>query len=89
MAISRLFHSLSIDFIGPVPTTKTHKKYLIVAVEHVSGWPVASASASAGSSVVVAFIHQEILNTFGLPRIVMGDNGTHFAAAFVNDFEVA
>ena len=89
MPISGLFHTWSVDFTGPLPITKNHKKYLIVAVEHMSGWPVARASVAADSSVVVAFLRQEILNTFGIPGCVMSDNGAHFAATYVKEFAEA
>ena len=50
-----LFHIWLIDFTGPLPLTSTGKKYLIVAVEHMTRWPVARASPSADSGVAVTF----------------------------------
>ena len=41
MPISGLFHTWSIDFEGPLPVTYLGARYKILAVEHMTGWPVA------------------------------------------------
>ena len=55
MPISRLFHTWSIDFIGLLSATAEENKYLIEAVEHMTGWFVARASRAANSVVSVSF----------------------------------
>ena len=62
--------------------------YLIVGVEHMSAWRVARDSIFVDSVVAVSFIKQEILSTFGLFSCVVS-YGTHFSAAYVEDFAQA
>ena len=50
----------------PLQVTKSGKRYLIVAVEHMSVQQEERASALTNCSVTVNFVKQEILNVFGL-----------------------
>lgn len=41
-----IFHMLLIDFAGPLPSAKDSSKCLLVAVEHLTGWPIVRAVGS-------------------------------------------
>ena len=86
MPVSGLFCTRSIDFTGPLPVTSTPKKYLIVAVENMTGLPVRKASISADCSFSVTLVKQEILNTIGFSLFQLNNNGKNFSATYVNDF---
>ena len=38
--LTTLFDVFSIDFAGPLPTSRTGNKYMLVCVEHLTGWPI-------------------------------------------------
>ncbi len=41
--VSGIFDTWSLDFAGPLPRTARGNRYLLVGVEHLTGWPVAAA----------------------------------------------
>lgn len=88
LPVSGLFHTWSIDFAGPLPVTKEKSKYLLIAVEHLSGWPVARAIPTQlfNSTGVVQFVKKEIVGPFGVPVCVVSDNDTKFDNAPVKDY---
>ena len=88
MPVSGLFHTWSIDFAGPLPVTSTGSKYILIAVEHLSGWPVAqSLSSDLFNSIgVLQFVEKEIVATFGYPTTIISDNDTKFQSAPVKDY---
>ena len=55
MPVTGLFHASLNHFTYPLPFTYTWKKFLIVAMENITSWPVARVSTSADSDVVVTF----------------------------------
>lgn len=50
-----------IDFIGPLPPTEKGNKWIIVAIDHVTRWPVAKAMAEATAENVAQFIYSDIM----------------------------
>ncbi len=40
--VSGIFDTWSLDFAGPLPRTARGNRYLLVGVEHLTGWPVAA-----------------------------------------------
>ena len=55
MPFSRLFHTWSIYFAGPLKETAAGNKYILLAVDNLSSWPLASATGTNyfNSSVVI------------------------------------
>ena len=84
--ISSLFDVFSIDFAGPFPATSSGNRFVLVAVEHLTGWPIAIATANSTGQVVLGFVKREILYSFGPPRTIVSDNATCFTASDVSSF---
>ena len=84
--VSGLWDAISIDFAGPLPRTPDGNRYLIVAVEHLSGWPVAKALPTALSRDVSAFVQNRIIDTYTTPRVILSDNGSQFTSAHTQTF---
>ena len=57
----RFFHTWSIDFAGPLKETAAGNKYIILAVENLSSWPVASAIGTNdfNSTGVIKFVEEQ------------------------------
>ncbi|XP_042046613.1 uncharacterized protein LOC121792653 [Salvia splendens] len=72
-----LFDVWGIDFMGPFPKSNG-QQYILVAVDYVSKWVEAVASATNDAKVVLKFIKNHIFNRFGTPRAIISDGGTHF-----------
>jgi len=75
------FHTWGIDLVGPFPRDRRGRQYLMTCVDHLTGWaeaiPIASKNAE---SVQDAFLHN-IVARYGLPSILISDNGGEFCNA--------
>ncbi|SAL94812.1 hypothetical protein, partial, partial [Absidia glauca] len=81
-----LFDQFSIDFIGPFPTTESGNKYIIIAVENFTRWPVAIATKENDSLTTARFLYEHIFCNFGPPTHLLSDNGIHFLNNVVTQF---
>ena len=72
-----IFDVWGIDFMGPFPSSRGNK-YILVAVDYVSKWVEAVASPTNDSRVVAKLFKKIIFPRFGVPRVLISDNGTHF-----------
>ena len=83
--ITGLFDTFSIDFAGPLVPGPQGERYLLIAVEHLSGWPMARATTSDTADVVRSFVTEEILLPFGPPGVFVSDNAKAFTAPIMQD----
>ncbi|KAL2242652.1 UNVERIFIED_CONTAM: Retrovirus-related Pol polyprotein from transposon [Sesamum indicum] len=72
------FDQWGIDILGPFPTARSQKKFIVVAVEYFSKWVEAEAVAKVTEGHMIEFIWKNIICRFGVPRILISDNGTQF-----------
>ena len=56
----RPFSRWSLDFIGRLPTTKNGNQWILVAVDHLTSWPIAKAYPDSKEETVAKFIYEEI-----------------------------
>jgi hypothetical protein len=84
----RMFERLSIDFAGPLPETQSGNRYVILAIDSFSKWPIAKAVASNDGVTAARFIFEDICCVFGPPAELLSDNGTHFVNQLVDQLTV-
>ncbi|KAL2230406.1 UNVERIFIED_CONTAM: Gag-Pol polyprotein [Sesamum indicum] len=72
------FDQWGIDILGPFPPARAQKKFLIVAVEYFSKWVEAEAVSKITEREAINFIWKNIVCRFGIPRVLISDNGTQF-----------
>ncbi|KAL2253432.1 UNVERIFIED_CONTAM: hypothetical protein Sindi_0137900 [Sesamum indicum] len=72
------FDQWGIDILGPLPPSKAHKKFIIVAVEYFSKWVEAEAVAKISERETINFIWKNIICRFEIPRVLISDNGMQF-----------
>jgi hypothetical protein len=66
------------DILGPF-TTRLHKcKFLIVGVDYFTKWIEAEAIPNIAGETILRFFKKNILARFGIPQVVVTDNGTQF-----------
>ena len=75
--VCEVFDVWGIDFMGPFPPSYGNI-YILLAVDYVSKWVEAKATRTNDSRVVVEFLKTNIFSTFGTPRALISDRGTHF-----------
>ena len=86
LPISSLFDTFSIDFAGPFSVTSSGNRFVLVAVEHLTGWPIAIATADSTARAVLDFVKREIVYSFGPSGTIVSDNATCFTASSVSSF---
>ncbi|KAL2232327.1 UNVERIFIED_CONTAM: Gag-Pol polyprotein [Sesamum indicum] len=72
------FDQWGIDILGPFPLARAQKKFVIVAVEYFSKWVEAEAVSKITERESINFIWKNIVCRFGIPRVLISNNGTQF-----------
>ncbi|RVX05343.1 Gypsy retrotransposon integrase-like protein 1 [Vitis vinifera] len=82
------FAQWGMDIVGPLPAAPAQKKFLLVATDYFSKWVEAEAYASIKDKDVTKFVWKNIVCRFGIPQIIIADNGPQFdSIAFRNSAE--
>ncbi|XP_074373908.1 uncharacterized protein LOC141714278 [Apium graveolens] len=72
------FFQWGIDIVGPFPKSKNQAQYIIVAVDYATKWIEARPLAKIREKEMIEFWMEYIVFRFGIPGIVVTDNGTQF-----------
>jgi transposase InsO family protein len=74
------FEKWDIDFLVPInpPGKGKGARYIITATEYLTRWAEARAINDCSATTTVQFIFDDIITSFGCPKILMSDQGTHF-----------
>ncbi|GAU45421.1 hypothetical protein TSUD_182900 [Trifolium subterraneum] len=77
------------DILGHFPTAARQVKYLIVVVDYFTKWIEAEPLAKIGASHILRFFKRNVLARFGIPQVVVTDNGTQFTNKKFQEFLAA
>ncbi|GAU51996.1 hypothetical protein TSUD_417990, partial [Trifolium subterraneum] len=77
------------DILGPFPTAARQVKYLIVVVDYFTKWIEAEPLAKISASNILRFFKRDVLARFGIPQVVVTDNGTQFTNKKFQEFLAA
>ncbi|XP_057808633.1 uncharacterized protein LOC131023106 [Salvia miltiorrhiza] len=80
------FDKWGIDIVGQLPTAPRGKCFLIVAVDYFSKWVEAEAVTRVDEATVEKFIWKNICCRYGVPRVLISDNGAQFTSQRIEDF---
>lgn len=75
------FFQWGMDVLGPFPEAPGKVKFVIVAIDYFTKWIEAKPLAKTTRKDVKKFVWENIVFRFGLPGVIVTDNGTNF----VND----
>ena len=82
--VGKPFERIGIDFVGPLEKTKKGNKYILVVTDYLTKWPEAKAMKEATAENVIEFIYKRIICTYGCPKVILSDRGTHFRNKLVD-----
>lgn len=71
-----VFDVQGIEFMGPFPSSMGNK-FIMVAIDYVSKWIEVIAFPTNDAKVMIKIFKNVIFPRFGVPRIVISDNGFH------------
>ncbi|XP_015968900.1 uncharacterized protein LOC107492386 [Arachis duranensis] len=80
------FGTWGIDLVGPLPTAPGQLRYLIVAIDYYTKWIEAKPLASITAAQCRKFLWRQVITRFGIPKIVISDNGTQFTDRKFREF---
>lgn len=77
---------LYMDFIGPFPRTKSGNIGIFIILDHFSKFTFLKPVKKFNSKIIISFLKDEIFSCFGVPEVVVSDNGTQFKSREFSDF---
>ena len=80
------FVQWGIDIVGPLPLGKSQVKFLLVAIDYFTKWVEAEALATITEARIQNFVWKNIICRFGIPLIIILDNGRQFDNQGFKDF---
>jgi transposase InsO family protein len=83
MESSKPFARWHLDFVGELPVTRQGNRWILVAVDAATNWPIARAYQDASATTVANFLYQEIVLRFGCPQEVVSDRGSQFMSEVI------
>lgn len=76
------FEFIFLDFVVNLPSTASRMKHLITMTEGLTKWIEAKPVREANAATSAKFLMDDIIHRFGVPQVVITDNGSHFRGAF-------
>ena len=80
------FAQWGLDIMGPFPTVIRQLKFLVVGIDYFTKWVEAEALATITEKNIRSFILRCIICRFGIPRVLVSDNGKQFDNDSFRDF---
>lgn len=75
---SRPWEIVSTDLMGPLPRSKRGNMFVLVVTDYLSKFSVIFALKKATTQAVVRRMEEEVFLIFGVPRIIITDNGPQY-----------
>lgn len=78
--IVQIFEKWAIDFIGPITLRARHSnsRYIITTTKYLTRLAELALVKDCMADTIARFIFENIISRFGSPKILIGDQGTHF-----------
>ena len=80
------FTQWGIDIVGPLPQDKGQVKFLLVAIDYFTKWAETEALAMITKARIQNFVWKNIICRFGIPLMIISDNGRQFDSQGFRDF---
>lgn len=83
---SRPWEHISVDFIGPLVRSSEGYRHILVVVDKLTKFVLVFPVRDASSSILIKTFSQNIFPIFGVPRVLLSDNGPAFVASTFAEF---
>ena len=83
LPIVGLFDRWSIDYIGPYRQSKCKKKYILMAVDSLSGWCEAFPMERCDAVSTAQVLYSELFSKKGAPKSLLSDRGSNFLSSLI------
>lgn len=82
----RPFQRLYVDLLGPYPRSKSGHTGLLIVLDHLSKFHWLHPLRKFTSTTIREFLEKNIFHVYGVPEVVVSDNGSQFKANDLNAF---
>lgn len=86
------WHTIAIDFLGPLPRSKKGNTYLFVVLDCFSKFTILTPLRKADTSAAIRILESDVFFKFGIPSVLISDNGPQFISKafkkFIDEFKV-
>ncbi|UYV71683.1 hypothetical protein LAZ67_9000031, partial [Cordylochernes scorpioides] len=79
------FERIGIDFVGPLPSTKNRKKWIIVLTDYYTRYAETRAVSEATVKEVSKFLVEDIFLRHGAPQYLISDKGSQFTSNLMKE----
>ncbi|UYV63892.1 K02A2.6-like, partial [Cordylochernes scorpioides] len=79
------FERVGIDFLGPLPSSKNRKKWMIVLTDYYTKYAETKAVIDATAREVAKFLTENVILKHGAPRYLISDRGSQFTSNLVKE----
>ncbi|KFD60666.1 hypothetical protein M514_27175 [Trichuris suis] len=79
------FQRIGVDFLGPLPTTTTGKRYVLTVCDYFTKWAEAFATDNMEATTVAKVLTDNFVTRFGPPESVHSDQGRSFEARLMTE----
>ena len=79
------FKVIHIDIVGPLPSVN-NKKYILSIIDRHTAWPEAIPISEITSEIIIKTIEREWICRYGVPEILITDNGRQFTSSNFKTF---
>lgn len=84
---TRPFFMIGCDAVGPtLEPTRHGNRYLLVAIDYLTRWPVAAAVPNINEETTADFLFNQVVKMYGVPSYILTDRGSNFTSEFVREF---
>ncbi len=80
------FSQWGLDIVGPLPRAPGNRQWLIVATDYFTKWVEAEPLVHITDADSKKFVWKNIITCFGIPRVLMSDNGSQFISGPFREF---
>ena len=80
------FAQWGLDIMGPFPTALRQLKFLVVDINYFTKWVEAEPLATITEKSIHTFVWRNIICRYGIPRVLVSDNGKQFDNNAFRDF---
>ena len=75
------WHTVSVDLMGPYPTTNKKQSNILVVTDVFTKWTEAFPIGDPKAPNIIRIIEKEVFYRFGYPSVILTDNGPQFTGA--------
>ncbi len=79
------FQRIRIDIVGLLTITKKGNRYIVIAMNYFTKWPIVKAIKEATAKTISKFIYEKIICEHGCPQVLQSDREIHFVNRVIQD----